>query len=110
LKSTLICVSAFLIGINRPWCLAELYAAFEGNIPIVPVNLIGGGHNFVDGAQLLSTLTPKTLDQTGTGASAVLQDLGIDVTELGKKLFAVIPKVIAVSFNTNEGGTIGRSD
>jgi hypothetical protein len=88
---------------TRPWCLAELHAALEGNVPIVPVNLIGGGYNFVEGAQFLSTLTPQTLDQTGVaGASAVLQDIGIDITELGKKLFAVLPKLIAVSFNPNE--------
>jgi hypothetical protein len=36
----------------------------------------------------------------------VLESLGIDITEFGKKLFAVIPKIIAVAFNTNEGSRV----
>jgi hypothetical protein len=32
----------------------------------------------------------------------ILEDLGIDVIELGKKLLVVIPKIIAVNFNINK--------
>jgi hypothetical protein len=49
--------------LTRPWCLAELHAALEANILIVPVNLIGGGFNFVDGAQFICTLTPQYVSE-----------------------------------------------
>ena len=84
---------------TRPWCLAELHAAIQSNIPIIPVKVVDGGYDFEEGKRFLSTLTPESLDTESKGASEVLKDIGIDVTELGKKLADVIPNIIALPFN-----------
>jgi hypothetical protein len=66
------------------------------------VNLIGGGYDFKEGAQFFSTLTPEVLNAANKGASKDLEKLGIDVTELGKKLSSVMPSVVAENYNTSE--------
>jgi hypothetical protein len=86
---------------TRPWCLAELYAAFESNIPIITMNIVGGGYDRDATVRFLSIFSPKTLDEANPDASMVLQKLGIDVTELGRKLSAVIPQIIEINFNPN---------
>jgi hypothetical protein len=86
---------------TRPWCLAELYAAFESNIPIVTINIAGGGYDRDTTVNFLSTLSPTTLDEVNPDVSKVLKDLGIDITELGRKLTIVIPQIIEINFNPN---------
>jgi hypothetical protein len=84
---------------TRPWCLAELYYALKAGVPIIPINIIGGGHDFEKGRRFLSTLTPQSLSAE---ASATLAGIGIDVTQLGKDLCATIPPINAVTYNPRE--------
>jgi len=100
-KSKVLVVILTKLYLTRPWCLYELHVAIESNIPIVPVLISDGGYDFKEGAKFLSTLTSETLDEKNKEASSVLQELGIDVSKLGKKLADVIPNVIALSFNPN---------
>ena len=83
--------------------MAEIHAALEANIPIVTVNLIGHGYDYAQGAKFLSNFTSETLDQANVGASAILEDLGINVNEFGKQLSTTVPKIIAVDYNSNAG-------
>ena len=86
---------------TRPWCLAELHAAIQSNIPLVPVVIADGGYDFEEGKRFLSSLTPKSLDKENKGASLELEKLGIYVNELGRRLVEVMPNVIATKFDPN---------
>ena len=87
--------------LTRPWCLVELYTAIKHNIPLVTVNIIGGGYDFDKGKEFLQSMTPETLDKANNGASKILQDIDIDVTEMGKVILSVLPNIIAQEFNAN---------
>ena len=86
---------------TRPWCLFELHTAIESNIPLIPVLISEGGYDFNEGSKFLNSLTSERLDEKNKDASSVVQGLGINVTELGKKLASSIPNMIALSFNSN---------
>jgi len=88
--------------LTRPWCLLELHVALENNVPIVAVNLAKGGYDFEKSTEYLRTLSSQTLDSKNEGASATLKEFGIDVVELGKKLYSVLPKMKAVNFDPSE--------
>ncbi len=98
--------------LTRPWCLAELYAALENNIPIVPLNVIGGGYDFNEAKQFMETLTAESLNQASTAgdAATILIGLGIDIPSFGKKLASVLPNIISISFNPLGGGRVMEAE
>jgi hypothetical protein len=59
---------------TRPWCLAKLYYALKAGIPIVPINIVGGGYIFEEGRKILSTLSPQSLSAED---SAILAGIGL---------------------------------
>jgi len=88
--------------LSRPWCLLELHIALENKLPIVAVNLAKGGYDFDKSGEYLRTLSPQTLDAKNAGASSQLKEFGVDIVELGKKLFEVLPNMKAVNFDPSE--------
>jgi len=115
--------SRFLVAIltkkylTRPWCLAELHAAITYNVPIIPLNVIGGGYDFTEARLFLEKLTPETFDianrgpnSTDTTASSILISLGIDISQFGKQLSNILPNVIASSFNPLGGGRVMEAE
>jgi hypothetical protein len=88
------------IYFTRPWCLVELHTALEAGVPLIPVKVADGGYDFEEQKKFLETLTPETLNAVTKNGAEVLEHLGIDVTELGKRLAKVIPNLAAVEIDT----------
>jgi len=82
--------------------LIELHIALESNLPIFAVYLARCGYDYEKAASFLRTLSPSTLDAKNDGASKILEDLGVDVTELGKRIYAVLPNIKAATFDPSE--------
>jgi hypothetical protein len=86
----------------RPWCLFELHIALENKLPIVAVNIARGGYDFEKVSEYLKGLSPETLDLKNPGASKTLNDLGVDIKQLGVRLHAVLPNIKAATFDPSE--------
>lgn len=99
-KSKVIIVLLSKSYLTRPWCLAKLYVAIKESIPVVSVHVAGTGYDFDEAKGFLETLTDETLDNANSGASKILKELGLNVQDVGKVIFNVLPNIIAKEFNT----------
>ena len=81
-------------------CLIELYTAIEHDIPIIALNCVGKGYDFIEASDFmlhletsLQTLNPDALD--------VLNANGVDPVRLAHKLWSVLPNIISIPLNTS---------
>lgn len=91
----------------RPYVIGEIVCAIEADVPIVAVNIAGGGYNFEAASKFLSEVDfGAAMDREAPGSSAVLRKQNIDVQHAGQLLSERIPQIIAKSFNAMEDSDI----
>jgi hypothetical protein len=79
---------------TRPWCLLEVYAAVMHKVPIVTVNVKGfHPYDYGDATHLLTFLDSE-LDKRNPGASKLLAEHGVDITDCAYVLSKIIPNII----------------
>ena len=98
-KSAVLVVVQSAEILQRPWCLLEIFAAVEANIPIIAVNVHGKGYNFEEAQQFVTHLDTM-LEKANPGAVSVLQQQGVDVLDVAYKLSSTVPNIISVPFDS----------
>ena len=63
--------------------------AIDDSVPIIAVNVVGKGYSFDDAARLLSFLD-TALDTKNSGASKLLQHVGLNMQKTAWKLSSVL--------------------
>uniref|UniRef100_A0A7S4F2G1 TIR domain-containing protein n=2 Tax=Chrysotila carterae TaxID=13221 RepID=A0A7S4F2G1_CHRCT len=88
--------------LERPWVLLELHEAVERGIPIVPINIQGGGYDFDAARNFLSDMENE-LKKVDVGALKVLKKelnaRGFDVQHLQESLLETVLTAISIKFD-----------
>jgi len=84
--------------LSHPWCLLELTAAIDAQVPIVAVNVEGRGYCFAEAIEFLMWLD-TTLEIENPGATNLLIDNGHDVIDVAYKMSTSLPYIIAKTFD-----------
>lgn len=99
-RALLLVLSARVL--ERPWVLLEVYEALTLNLPIVCVNIAGGGYAFDKAAAYLANIETE-LEQRDPSAMHELREKlckrGVSLADLQARLSARIPSIIAVPFD-----------
>ena len=77
--------------LTRSWCLLELLAALDAGIPIVGVSLIGPAPYAEEASLSLLTHLDGLLEEVSPGASDLLRQHDIDLTDAAHKLASFLP-------------------
>ena len=81
--------------LTRPWCLLEIVTAIKAGVPIVAINVKGSHpYDYGEAANFLEHLDTQ-LEEKNPGASQLLLDQGIDLTEAAYLLSSVLPNIIS---------------
>ena len=81
-------------------CLIELDTAIESGVPIVALNCIGSGYDFVEAIDYMLHLE-TSLEALNPDALAVLSKNNVDPIRLAHKLHSVLPNIIAIPLNSS---------
>ena len=57
----------------RPWCLLEVYAAIQANVPIVSLNVLGKGYDYAHVSAYLRHLDQGMLERANAGACRLVE-------------------------------------
>lgn len=99
-RALLLVLSARVL--ERPWVLLEVYEALTLNLPIVCVNIAGGGYAFDKAAAYLANIETE-LERRDPSAMRELREKlckrGVSLADLQARLSARIPSIIAVPFD-----------
>jgi hypothetical protein len=85
---------------ERPWCLLEMLAAIDEDIPMVAVSVAGSGYDFATVFNFLNHLDTM-LDEVNPGACDLLRHHGVQPIDAAYKLSSTIPSIISLPFNAS---------
>eukprot|EP00966_Prymnesium_polylepis_P241027 5574583-Prymnesium_polylepis.1 len=92
--------------LTRPWCLIEIYEAWVHGIPIVPVEISGGGFSFADMHAYVSELPLRMGKEDPAGLAVLQRELGM--TPIGH-LQAAIVTVLGNARTSNRSTLVWNS-
>jgi len=106
-RSSVLCLLQTGTVLTRPYVLVEVYTALKKNIPIVGVTVEGSGYDFEATAKFLRSPDFKAaLEEVNPGSSELIEELGIDLQEMGKLLGDKVPKVISSRLSPHENDRV----
>ena len=85
--------------LTRPWCLMEIVTAISSQVPIVCINVLGPNRYDYSSALTYMTHLDTELDRANPGASKLLEDNGVSLTNAAYMLSNTIPNCISIDFN-----------
>ena len=97
-KSDTVVVLATKRVLTRPWCLLELLEAKIKAIPVVIVQMAGGGFTFSDARDLVQNFEEKMKTRNPSGLEFLQAKLGRDLSEL--------KEAVLHALDANEGSTL----
>lgn len=94
--------------LSRPWCIAELHAAVQNDVPIIVVKIenafkLDGGIQEI--CEILDDL-PGFLNKANPTAMETLKELGLDAASVGSMIKGAVQNCEVVSFNPHLSSTI----
>ena len=85
--------------LTRPWCLMEIVTAISSAVPIVCINVLGPNRYDYSAAMTFMTHLDTELDRANPGASKLIEDNGVSLTNAAYLLANTIPNCISVDLN-----------
>ena len=89
----------------RPWVLLECFVACIHSIPIVPVQVVGGGYDFGRARHTLANLR-TALDEGNPGAAEAIDEalkpMGYTFDDLAHRLSTTIPHLISLPYSQSD--------
>lgn len=94
--------------LSRPWCIAELHAATQHDVPIIIVSIENAfkGVGGIDGIIEILDDFPNYLSNTNSTAELTLTELGLDTVSVASDIKAAIQSCEVLSFNPHLSSTI----
>lgn len=94
--------------LSRPWCIAELHAAVQNDVPIIVVTIENAfkGVGGIDGIIDILDDFPNYLSNTNPTAVDTLTELGLNTVSVASEIKAAIQNCEVLSFNPHLSSTI----